>query len=136
MHELLPHVVSDDVLGDVLRRGPRYFETGERPFVPVEFAAAAFRFGHSMVRPSYRLNFTGDDGKPFFVMTFDPGENGKADLRDLRGGVRSERRYVDWESFFDFGDRKPGPSSGSTPASRRRSSICRSARSRRTRPRR
>jgi hypothetical protein len=109
-HELLTHVVTEDVLTDVERHGPRFFRTEGRPFVPVEFAAAAFRFGHSMVRPSYRLNFTGDNGKPFFAMTFDPGENGKDEPRDLRGGVRAERRFVDWQSFFDFGDDKLGPS--------------------------
>jgi hypothetical protein len=26
-------------------------------FMPIEFGAAAYRFGHSMVRPSYRANF-------------------------------------------------------------------------------
>ena len=109
-HELLEHVVTEDVLADVERNGPRFFKPGSQPFVPVEFAAAAYRFGHSMVRPSYRLNFTGDEGKPFFAMTFDPGENGKDEPGDLRGGVRAERRFVDWQSFFDFGDDKLGPS--------------------------
>jgi hypothetical protein len=27
------------------------------PFIPVEFSVAAYRFGHSQVRPSYRTNF-------------------------------------------------------------------------------
>jgi hypothetical protein len=110
MNDFLPHVIESDVLDDVMRNGPRFYPTRTRPFVPVEFAAAAFRFGHSMVRPSYRLNFTGDDGKPFFAMTFDPGENGKDEPGDLRGGVRSARRFVDWQSFFDFGDKELGPS--------------------------
>jgi hypothetical protein len=30
----------------------------EFPYIPVEFAAAAYRMGHSMVRPSYSLNKT------------------------------------------------------------------------------
>ena len=45
--------------------------------MPVEFQGAVFRFGHTMVRPSYRANFTGQPaGKPnapqFFGFIFDP----------------------------------------------------------------
>jgi hypothetical protein len=40
--------------------------------IPVEFQGAAYRFGHSMVRPSYRANFTSLGGQPFFGMIFDP----------------------------------------------------------------
>jgi hypothetical protein len=109
LHELLPDVVGKKRVADVLRRGRRHYRPG-RASIPVEFAGAAFRFAHSMVRPSYRLNLRGDGGAPFFAMTFDPGENGSADPRDLRGGRRSERCYVDWQSFFDFGDGEVGPS--------------------------
>ena len=52
-----------------------------------EIQGAAYRFGHTMVRPSYRANITGDDGQPFFGMIFDPAGQGQADPVDLRGGV-------------------------------------------------
>ncbi len=49
--------------------------------MPIEFGAAAYRFGHSMVRPSYRANFssrTGDStsptADPFFGLVFDASE--------------------------------------------------------------
>ena len=49
-----------------------------RAFMPIEFGAAAYRFGHSMVRPSYRANFTSGTGDstdptkdPFFGLVFD-----------------------------------------------------------------
>jgi hypothetical protein len=73
-------------------------------FIPVEFQAAAYRFGHSMVRPSYRANLHGDNGKPFFGMVFDPAGEGQADPVDLRGGARAPRRFIGWQTFFDFGD--------------------------------
>jgi hypothetical protein len=57
-----------------------------------------------MVRPSYRANLAGDNGRPFFGMVFDPREQGRADPNDLRGGARSPRRFVGWQTFFDFGD--------------------------------
>lgn len=97
----LPLFVTKKTL-DAVRKQRKFFRGGG---IPVEFAAAAFRFGHSMVRPSYRLNMNGlADGTPFFGMMFDPLEEGKADPEDLRGGVRASRRWVGWETFFDFGD--------------------------------
>ena len=42
----------------------------------VEFQGAAYRFGHSMVRPSYRANLAGDEGQAFFGMIFDPSQEG------------------------------------------------------------
>jgi hypothetical protein len=75
------------------------------PLIPVEFSVAAYRFGHSQVRPSYRLNFGPRDGSEFFAFVFldseDPNDD---DPNDLRGGKRAPRRFVDWQTFFNFGD--------------------------------
>jgi hypothetical protein len=57
-----------------------------------------------MVRPSYRANLHGDEGSPFFAMVFDPAGDGQADPVDLRGGARAPRRFIGWQTFFDFGD--------------------------------
>ena len=56
-----------------------------------------------MVRPSYRANLAGDNGAAFFGMIFDPAGEGQSDPVDLRGGARAPRRFIDWETFFDFG---------------------------------
>jgi hypothetical protein len=72
--------------------------------MPVEFQGAAYRFGHSMVRPSYRANLAGDRGGPFFAIIFDTAQNGSPDPDDLRGGHRAPRRFIGWQTFFDFGD--------------------------------
>ena len=65
--------------------------------------------GHSMVRPSYRANLAGDNGQPFFGFIFDPSQEGRPDPDDLRGGVRAPRRFVGWQTFFDFGDGEVKP---------------------------
>jgi hypothetical protein len=87
----------------VMGRGRRYY-TPREAFIPVEFQGAVYRFGHSMVRPSYRANLAGQGGAPFFGFIFDPTAEGQADPADLRGFTRAPRRFIDWQTFFDFGD--------------------------------
>ncbi|WP_082554645.1 peroxidase family protein [Caulobacter sp. Root1455] len=71
------------------------------PFIPVEFAVAAYRFGHSMIRPSYSLNnpvLTDIDAKhpriPVFSGDPEPRNNlnGFGPLPDFWG--------IDWSFFF------------------------------------
>ena len=106
LHEFLPLFVGQAMVDDVLQNGRRFYTVGVgQAFMPVEFQGACYRFGHSMVRPSYRANLKGDDGNPFFGFIFDPGQNGAtSDPSDLRGGFRAPRRFIGWQTFFDFGD--------------------------------
>jgi hypothetical protein len=117
VNEHLPQIAGQAVVNDVLARGNRFYNPplGDA-FMPIEFGAAAYRFGHSMVRPSYRANFTSGTGDstspaadPFFGLVFDANEpvfNGPVtyDRDDLLGGFPAARRYVGWQTFFDFGD--------------------------------
>lgn len=115
LNEFLPLTIGQDRVDEILRNGPRFYKVTDRtqdslfrssrrePLIPVEFAVAAYRFGHSQIRPSYRLNFGPDGGSPFFAFVFDasvdPNDN---DPIDLRGGKRAPRRFVDWQTFFKF----------------------------------
>jgi Animal haem peroxidase len=57
VHEFLPQIVGQAMVDDVLRNGRRFYRPRMRKgFIPVEFQAGAYRFGHSMVRPSYRIS--------------------------------------------------------------------------------
>jgi len=104
LHEFLPLFVGQAIVDDVLRHGRRYYRPRKNEaFIPVEFQGAVYRFGHSMVRPSYRANLAGDNGKPFFGFIFDTSAP-TTDPDDLRGGFRAPRRFVGWQTFFDFGD--------------------------------
>ena len=42
-------------------------------------------------------------------MVFDPDGEGQRDPVDLRGGSRAPRRFIDWQTFFDFGDGEVKP---------------------------
>jgi Animal haem peroxidase len=112
VHEFLPLFIGQELTDEILHRGRKFYRP-KVAFMPVEFQGAAYRFGHSMVRPSYRANLAGDKGQPFFGMIFDPAGQGQADPVDLRGGARARRRFIGWQTFFNFGA-IPRPSGGGT----------------------
>jgi hypothetical protein len=54
MHDWLPRIVGEDLA--VVEPEHFTWEPSAGPFMPVEFSAAAYRFGHSMVRDDYKPN--------------------------------------------------------------------------------
>ena len=117
--------------------------------MPIEFGAAAYRFGHSMVRPSYRANFTSGTGDstsptadPFFALVFDPNEpdfSGPVtyDRDDLLGGYPGRRAATSaGRRSSTSATARSRTTRRSTPRSPACCSRCRCRRSRRTpRPR-
>jgi hypothetical protein len=69
--------------------------------MPVEFSVAAFRFGHSMIRPEYRLNTT-VERRPIFSLDRKDGA-APDDAADL-GGFRPIPTdwAIDWQFFIDI----------------------------------
>ncbi|MGH8882365.1 MAG: peroxidase family protein, partial [Stackebrandtia sp.] len=111
VNEFLRQICTFGIVQDVLTHGRRHYRPAAgQHFMPVEFQGAVYRMGHSMVRPSYRANRTGNPGGPpesgapqFFGFIFDPRGDGQADPVDLRGFTRARRRFIGWETFFNFG---------------------------------
>jgi hypothetical protein len=98
VNDFLPRIVesTDAAFGSVGARPviDRRFFTGQgRPFMPVEFSAAAYRFGHSMVREDYQLR----DHKPN-VPVLSPRSPGEHDLRGFRK-LRADQK-IQWKHFF------------------------------------
>ena len=106
VNEFLPAVVGAERVDTVLREGPSYYRPSGDPFIPVEFADAAYRYGHSQIRQLYRLQ----DGGP--ALTLFP---------DLMGFGPVEERRVDWALLFDVPGRPPAqrakPIDGTLPRS-------------------
>jgi hypothetical protein len=109
LKEYLPLIVDEAILEDVYREGVsktgrEFFDWRHQPFIPVEFAVAAYRFGHAQVPGRLKINddfrVNGDSHIPLF----DFNETGDADPDDLRGMHRAPRRYVDWKYLFDTGE--------------------------------
>jgi hypothetical protein len=93
LNEFLPALVGQTLASQVLREGTRWFRPMRGGFMPLEFAGAAYRYGHSQIRHRYRLNLQ-TDPVPLFP-----------DLLGFR--PVSRERTVDWTLFFD----KPGAAS-------------------------
>jgi hypothetical protein len=110
LHDHLPQIVGQRAVDRALRDGKRIYDPQPgHAFMPVEFQGACYRMGHSQVRPSYRANLAGNSGGAFFGMIFDPAQDGVADPADMRGGCRAPRRFVGWQTFFEFGDGQVKP---------------------------
>ena len=102
VNEFLPNILGAPLVNEVLTGGRRFYQPRDgEASIPVEFQMV-YRFGHSVVRPSYRANLAGDNGSAFFAFIFDPAGQGP-DPIDLRGGFRAARRFVGWQTFFNFG---------------------------------
>ena len=56
LHDFLPRIIDPAVLQHVMKKGPKFYRPRKWSYIPVEFGAAAYRFGHSMVREQYRHN--------------------------------------------------------------------------------
>jgi hypothetical protein len=95
-------VSLDEVVYKAVRdNGPTIFKPGPKPAIPREFQVATYRFGHSQIRPGYQVNK--GFGAPIFDAAVDAREG---DPNDLRGGRRARRRFVEWDTFFDFGTKE------------------------------
>jgi hypothetical protein len=81
IYDFLYRLLDPDVVKQVL--ASNYFFQPTTPaacFMPLEFSVAAFRFGHSMVRPSYRynVNFAAATLDDLFKFTAFSGQIGQA----------------------------------------------------------
>ena len=87
LHEFLPALVGPAIADQVLKEGPRYYRPGRDAFIPLEFADAAYRYGHSQIRHRYHLNLQSNP-VPLFP-----------DLLGFRAVPREHA--IDWKLFFD-----------------------------------
>jgi len=107
--DFLKSVVNDTtyqrVFADLHNPSPGLpgLQEGRRRLMPVEFSVAAFRFGHSMIRPQYRLNTT-ISRRPIFLREDDGGAHAD-DAADLRGFRPIPSDWaIDWQFFIAYED--------------------------------
>jgi Animal haem peroxidase len=110
MESILPHLSSGDIFSNPPKL--RFYHPKHESFIPIEFSAAAYRFGHSMVRPIYRLNKDHKGGRDPQVATQDEIDRGLAGRFFIFAGVQSRGLNgfdepssdfaIDWSLYFDI----------------------------------
>ena len=86
VNDFLPGLVGNGLVNAILAGGPRFYRPESDPYIPVEFADAAYRYGHSQIRQAYVLRLGGP------AIKFFP---------DLMGFGPIGDRSVDWALLFD-----------------------------------
>jgi Animal haem peroxidase len=106
VNDFLPTLVGRELIDEVADSGPRFYRPVGEPFIPVEFADGAYRYGHSQIRQLYQLQ---PDGPRYPVFP------------DLIGFCPIGDHNVDWSLLFDVDGKPPAqrakPMDGSLPRS-------------------
>jgi hypothetical protein len=119
LYDFVERLTEPGLVDDIRHQGRRFYRFKTRPYMPVEFAAAAYRLGHSMVRESYSHNrvfrpggladgtlgfmffFTGKSGA--IIGDLAPGANA-GDFPPLGAQATLPSNWaIDWRRFYDFG---------------------------------
>ncbi len=98
LHDFVERITEKGIVARILEHGRRFYRFRRTPFMPVEFSAAAYRLGHSMVREVYSHNriFTAGGVAPATLQLL-------FRFTGLSGGI--------------VGDLAPNPPTGPTPIS-------------------
>ena len=127
LNDFLPTIISERVLEEVLphigkktnvhedKPNLEFYHPKNEAFMPLEFSAAAYRFGHSMVRPGYRLSETVG---PLAIFGADP-DKALTGFREF-----SHSWAIDWNLFIDLQPRDPGDENNlSNPGNKTRTQL-------------
>uniref|UniRef100_Q07IH7 Heme peroxidase n=1 Tax=Rhodopseudomonas palustris (strain BisA53) TaxID=316055 RepID=Q07IH7_RHOP5 len=117
LHDFVERITEKGIVARILQQGRRFYRFKKFPYMPIEFSAAAYRLGHSMVRQGYSHNriFTGggDGGaatlKQFFTFTGLSGIIAGALAPKVPGHLPAfpSNWIIDWRRYFEVLDANP-----------------------------
>ena len=114
LHDFVERITEKGIVAKILEQGRRFYRFKKTPYMPVEFSAAAYRLGHSMVREVYSHNHIFTPGAGGVPATLDllfkfTGLSGGI-IGDLAPNpvepplplpVLSSNWIIDWRRFYE-----------------------------------
>jgi hypothetical protein len=108
LHDFVERLTEPGIIARLLHDGRKFYRFKTVPFMPLEFAGAVYRLGHSMVREAYSHNRVFRFGQP----TLSPATLPLLfDFSGLSGNIGGElgplptlpsNWVIDWRRFYDF----------------------------------
>jgi hypothetical protein len=93
LRDFLPCLIGAQLTAELLEQGPSLYRPENEPYIPFEFADAAYRYGHAQIRQRYQVN---------------PGFGPVPVFPDLLGfGPVAREHAVDWSLLVDVPGRPP-----------------------------
>jgi hypothetical protein len=110
LHDFVERITEPGIVGRILAEGRRFYRFITVPFMPLEFAGAAYRLGHSMVRETYSYNRVFRQQPPhlapaslerlFEFSSLSGKINGE--LSTGTDGTLPSNWVIDWRRWYDF----------------------------------
>jgi hypothetical protein len=110
LHDFMERLTEPGIVAKILHNGRKFYRFKKTPYMPVEFSAAAYRLGHSMVRQTYSHNrvfqnigfdllfgFSGLSGQIIGDLAPNPP------TAPLPVPVLPSNWIIDWRRFYDLG---------------------------------
>jgi hypothetical protein len=115
LHDWVERLTEKGIVAKILKNGRKFYRFKKVPFMPVEFSAAAYRLGHSMVRQRYSHNKVFNTPQDFSLFFLFSGLSGDI-IGDLAAGgsgfpTLPSNWIIDWRRFHELG------ASGGAPVS-------------------
>jgi hypothetical protein len=103
LHDWVERLAGKGAVAKILHDGRKFYRFKKIPYMPVEFSAAAYRLGHSMVRQRYTHNRVFNDPQDFSLFFMFSGLSG--DIQGDAGGFATlpSNWIIDWRRFHELG---------------------------------
>ena len=95
LHDFVERLTEPGIVARILNDGRKFYRFKKTPYMPVEFSAAAYRLGHSMVRQTYSHNRVFHNPPADFSLIFGfSGLSGQSSVILLRTRPQAPCRFL------------------------------------------